>query len=41
VSYTVSACGVFKPPNDLLVRDTVKQEADREIENVQDCVSSA
>jgi putative transposase len=40
VSYTVSACGVFKPPNDLLVRDTVKQEADREIENVQDCVSS-
>jgi putative transposase len=40
VSYTVSACGVFKPPNDLLVRDTVKQEADREIEKVQDCVSS-
>jgi hypothetical protein len=32
---------VFKPPNDLLVWDTVKQEADREIENVQDCVSSA
>jgi putative transposase len=41
VSYTASACGVFKPPNDLLVRDTVKQEADREIEKVQDCVSSA
>ncbi|MEY4936796.1 MAG: hypothetical protein RIS64_3155 [Bacteroidota bacterium] len=41
VSYTASACGVFKPPNDLLVGDTGKQEADREIEKVQDCVSSA
>jgi hypothetical protein len=40
VSYTASACGVFKPPNDLLVGDTGKQEADREIEKVQDCVSS-
>jgi putative transposase len=41
VSYTVSACGVFKPPNDSFVGNTVKQEADCEIENVQDCVSSA
>jgi putative transposase len=40
VSYTASACGVFKPPNDSLVRDTVKQEADGKIEEVQDCVSS-
>ncbi len=40
VSYTVSACGVFKPPNDSFVGNTVKQEADCEIENVQDCVSS-
>jgi putative transposase len=41
VSYTASACGVFKPPNDSFVGNTVKQEADCEIENVQDCVSSA
>jgi putative transposase len=41
VSYTASACGVLKPPNDLLVGNTVKQEADREIDTVQDCVSSA
>jgi putative transposase len=41
VSYTASACGVLKPPNDSLVGNTMKQEADREIENVQDCVSSA
>ncbi|MEO0040635.1 MAG: hypothetical protein RL329_83 [Bacteroidota bacterium] len=41
VSYTASACGVFKPPNDSFVGNTVKQEADGEIENVQDCVSSA
>jgi putative transposase len=40
VSYTASACGVFKPPNDSLVRDTLKQEADGKIEKVQDCVSS-
>jgi transposase len=41
VSYTASACGVFKPPNDSFIGNTVKQEADCEIENVQDCVSSA
>jgi putative transposase len=42
VSYTaVNACGVSKPPDDSLVGDPVKQEADCEIENVQDCVSSA
>jgi putative transposase len=42
VSYTaVNACGVSKPPDDSLVGDTGKQEADGEIENVQDCVSSA
>jgi putative transposase len=41
VSYTASACGVLKPPNDSLVGNTMKQEADREIDNVQDCVSSA
>jgi putative transposase len=41
VSYTASACGVSKPPNDSLVGDIRKQEADREIDNVQDCVSSA
>jgi putative transposase len=41
VSYTASACGVFKPPNDSLVGNTVKQEADCKIDNVQDCVSSA
>ena len=41
VSYTASACGVSKPPNDSLVGDTAKQEADCKIETVQDCVSSA
>ncbi|MEO0042967.1 MAG: hypothetical protein RL329_2415 [Bacteroidota bacterium] len=42
VSYTaVNACGVSKPPDDSLVGDPVKQEADCEIEKVQDCVSSA
>jgi putative transposase len=41
VSYTASACGVCKPPNDSLVGNTVKQEADCKIDNVQDCVSSA
>jgi putative transposase len=41
VSYTASACGVLKPPNDSFVGNTVKQEADCEIEKVQDCVSSA
>jgi putative transposase len=40
VSYTASACGVFKPPNDSFVRDTMKQETDCKIEKVQDCVSS-
>jgi hypothetical protein len=41
VSYTaVNACGVSKPPDDSLVGDPVKQEADCEIENVPDCVNS-
>jgi putative transposase len=40
VSYTVSACGVLKPPNDSLVGNTTKQEADRKMDNVPDCVSS-
>jgi transposase len=40
VSYTASACGVPKPLNESIVEGTAKQEADREIENVQDCVSS-
>lgn len=42
VSYTaVNACGVSKPPNDSLVGDTMKQEADSNLINVQICVSSA
>jgi putative transposase len=41
VSYTASACGVSKPPNELLVGDTTKQEADCKMDNVPDCVSSA
>jgi putative transposase len=41
VSYTASACGVLKPPNDLIVGNTVKQEADRNFDNVPVCVSSA
>jgi putative transposase len=42
VSYTaVNACGVSKPPNEFLVGDTMKQEADSNLINVQICVSSA
>lgn len=38
VSYTVSACGVSKNPSGVAMRDTMKQEADC---NIQICISSA
>jgi hypothetical protein len=42
VSYTVSnACGGVNQPKVERLRAPVKQEADCEIEKVQDCVSSA
>ena len=41
VSYTVSACGVSNNQNGLSVLDTMKQEANNNFDNVQDCVSFA
>jgi hypothetical protein len=42
VSYTVSnACGGVNQPKVERLRAPMKQEADREIDNVQNCVSSA
>jgi putative transposase len=41
VSYTASACGVSKTPDESLVGDTMKQEADSNWINVPICVSSA